>query len=49
MINIDILFPLRSVPAYKPPPKPAASRESVGQFFDIIKQSQKPLVIVGKG
>jgi 2-hydroxyacyl-CoA lyase 1 len=39
----------RQVPKYQPPPKPAASRESLGEFFNLLKQSKKPLVIVGKG
>ena len=39
----------RQVPVYKEAPKPAASRETLGEFFQILKQSRKPLVIVGKG
>jgi len=31
------------------PPRPAASRESLDEFGKLLKQSQKPLVIVGKG
>ncbi len=42
-------FLFREVPKYADPPKPAASRESLGEFFNLLKQSQKPLVIVGKG
>jgi len=40
---------IEQVPKYKAPPKPAATRESLGEFLDLLKQSQKPLVIVGKG
>ncbi|CAF3421351.1 unnamed protein product [Rotaria sp. Silwood1] len=36
-------------PKHQAPPKPAASRESLGEFFNLLKQSKKPLVIVGKG
>ncbi len=48
IMNIFFIF-FRPVPKYQPPPKPAASRESLGEFFNLLKQSQKPLVIVGKG
>ncbi|CAF1250594.1 unnamed protein product [Rotaria sordida] len=40
---------IEQVPKYKLPPKPAASRESLDEFFNLLKQSQKPLVIIGKG
>ncbi|UJR24963.1 hypothetical protein I4U23_006327 [Adineta vaga] len=40
---------VEQVPKYLPPPKPAASRESVQEFMNLLQQSQKPLVIVGKG
>jgi hypothetical protein len=39
----------RQVPKCPPPPTPAASRESLAEFFTLLKQSQKPLVIIGKG
>ncbi|CAM2702395.1 unnamed protein product [Rotaria socialis] len=40
---------VEQVKTLKKPPKPAASVESLGEFFNLLKQSQKPLVIVGKG
>lgn len=44
-----ILSSFRPAPKYQAPPKPAASRETLDEFFSLLKQSQKPLVIVGKG
>ncbi|CAF1490276.1 unnamed protein product [Adineta steineri] len=40
---------VEQVKKYLEPPRPAASSESLQQFFSLLKQSQKPLVIVGKG
>ena len=47
-MKIFSLF-FRQVPKCLPPPKPAASSELLEEVFNLLKQSQKPLVVIGKG